>query len=163
ALPNNRVDVVITVNEGAKVGIDEIRFIGNNAFSAWRLKRQMVTVESGYFGWLRTTDTYDPDRIAADVERLTRFYAKRGYPDFRVTSVVPTLNEAQTAYVITITVDEGQYHRFGTTTVQSAIPEVDANVLSRDIRTSAGGTYNGEEVDKTVEAMTDDLARSGQP
>ena len=45
--------------EGGKIGVEEIRFVGNNAFGAWRLKRQMTTVESGYFGWLRTTDTYD--------------------------------------------------------------------------------------------------------
>src|SRR5690606_37042435 len=68
------VDLVFTVDEGGKVGVDEIVFQGNNAFSAWRLKRQMATVESGWLGWLRSTDTYDPDRIAADSEALRRFY-----------------------------------------------------------------------------------------
>src|SRR3712207_5521891 len=57
-LESGVVDVVFTVNEGEKIGIDEIVFVGNNAFSAWRLKRQMATVESGWLGWLRTTDTY---------------------------------------------------------------------------------------------------------
>src|SRR5262245_59360277 len=65
---NNVVDLVFTVAEGEKIGVEEIVFVGNNAFSAWRLKRQLATVESGLLGWLRTTDTYDPDRIAGDEE-----------------------------------------------------------------------------------------------
>jgi outer membrane protein insertion porin family len=162
-LPNGRVDLVFTVNEGEKIGIQEIVFVGNNAFSAFRLKRQMATVESGWLSFLRTTDTYDPDRLAGDEERLRRFYNNRGYPDFRVVSVVPQLNEAQDAYIVTITVDEGQFHNFGPSTVQSSIPEVNAEALSSNIRTSAGSTFDAEDVDKTVEDMTDELARSGYP
>jgi outer membrane protein assembly complex protein YaeT len=162
-LPNNRVDVVFTVAEGEKIGVDEIVFVGNNAFSAWRLKRQMATSESGLLSWLRTTDTYDPDRMASDEERLRRFYVNRGYPDFRVVSIVPTLNEAQDAYVITITVDEGLYHTFGASTVESTIPEIPSESLTGEIRTSAGSTYDAENVDKTVEDMTDQLAREGFP
>ncbi|CAM5765687.1 outer membrane protein assembly factor BamA [Labrys miyagiensis] len=117
-LPNNRVDLVFTVAEGVKVGIDEIRFVGNNNYSDWRLKRQMVTVELGYLGWLRTTDTYDPDRLAADEDRLRVFYVNHGYPDFRVLSVVPSLNEKQDGYIITITMDEGKYYKFGPSQVE---------------------------------------------
>jgi len=158
-----RVDLVFTVAEGDKIGVDEIVFVGNNAFSAWRLKRQMATVESGLLSWLRTTDTYDPDRIAGDEDRLRRFYVNRGYPDFRIVSVVPTLNEAQNAYIITITVDEGQYHTFGPSTVESTLPEVPGDTLTHDIRTSAGSTYDAESVDRSVEDMTDQLAREGYP
>ena len=162
-LPNGRVDLVFTVNEGEKIGIEEIVFVGNNAFSAFRLKRQLATVESGWLSFLRTTDTYDPDRLSADEDRLRRFYNNRGYPDFRVISIVPQLNAAQDAYIVTITVDEGQFHNFGAATVQSTIPEVNADELRDNIRTSAGSTFDAEDVDKTVEDMTDDLARSGHP
>lgn len=162
-LPNDRVDLVFTVAEGSKIGVDSIRFVGNNAFGDYRLKRQMVTVESGWLSWLRTTDTYDPDRVAGDEERLRRFYVNRGYPDFRVVSAEPTLNEAQDGYIITITVDEGQYFAFGPSTVQSTIPDVNGDDLAHKIRTSAGSTFDAEDVDKTVEDMTDALARSGHP
>ena len=59
-----------------------------------------------------------------------RFYVNRGYPDFRIVSVVPTLNEAQDAYIITITVDEGQYHTFGPSTVESTLPDVPGDTLT---------------------------------
>jgi outer membrane protein insertion porin family len=162
-LPNDAVDLVFTINEGEKIGVEEIVFVGNNAFSAYRLKRQIVTTESGLFGWLRTNDTYDPDRIAGDEERLRRFYVNRGYPDFRVVSVVPTLNAAGNAYIITFTLDEGRYYTFGPTNVESTIPDVNAQDFERAIRTSQGSTFDSEGVDKTVEDMTTELARSGHP
>ena len=31
-LPNGRIDVVFTINEGDKTGVKEIRFVGNNQF-----------------------------------------------------------------------------------------------------------------------------------
>ncbi|MFC2248584.1 outer membrane protein assembly factor BamA [Labrys portucalensis] len=162
-LPNNRVDLVFTVAEGSKVGIDSINFVGNNNFSAWRLKRQMATVESGYLGWLRTTDTYDPDRLAGDEERLRQFYVNHGYPDFRVVSIVPSLNEKQDAYVLTVTVDEGQYYKFGPSQVESSISDVNPADLQGDVQSWNNWTYRGEDVDKTVEDMTVKLAASGHP
>src|SRR5438105_7888831 len=36
--PNNRVDLVFTITEGSKTGVKSIEFIGNSAFSSYRLK-----------------------------------------------------------------------------------------------------------------------------
>ncbi|MDE2061484.1 MAG: outer membrane protein assembly factor BamA, partial [Bradyrhizobium sp.] len=36
--PNNRVDLIFTINEGKKTGISSIEFIGNKAYSSYRLK-----------------------------------------------------------------------------------------------------------------------------
>ncbi|MDQ0393223.1 outer membrane protein assembly factor BamA [Labrys monachus] len=163
ALPNNRVDLVFTVAEGVKIGIDEIRFVGNENYSDWRLKRQMATTESGWLSWLRTTDTFDPDRLANDEERLRQFYVNHGYPDFRVVSVVPSLNDEKTAYIITITVDEGRYYKFGPSSVQSTIADVNSADLDHNIESWQNWSYRGEDVDKTVEQMTVQLAGSGHP
>jgi len=157
------VDLVFTIGEGVKVGIEAINFVGNDHFSAWRLKRQLSTVESGWLSWLRTTDTYDPDRLSADEDKLRRFYANHGYPDFKVVSVVPALNAAQDGYVITVTVDEGQYYKYGPQAVQSTLSGVNGADYERRLRTSPGYGYRADDVDKTVEAITDDLARTGHP
>ena len=39
-----------------------------------------------FLSFLKTSDVYDPDRIAADLELIRRFYLKNGYADFRVVS-----------------------------------------------------------------------------
>src|SRR6195952_4190867 len=36
--PNNRVDLVFTIIEGSKTGVKSVEFIGNNAYSSYRLK-----------------------------------------------------------------------------------------------------------------------------
>ena len=42
-LPNGRVDLVFTIDEGDKTGIREIRFVGNHAVSNYRLHNLMQT------------------------------------------------------------------------------------------------------------------------
>jgi outer membrane protein insertion porin family len=37
-LPNGRVDVVFTINEGSKTGILSINFVGNRHYSGYRLR-----------------------------------------------------------------------------------------------------------------------------
>src|SRR5271167_2429019 len=46
--PNNRVDLIFEVNEGEKTGIKTINFVGNHAYTAWRLKEVIKTVESNF-------------------------------------------------------------------------------------------------------------------
>ncbi len=51
-----------------------------------RLKNLMQTTESNLLSFLKTSDVYDPDRLAADVDAIRRHYLKNGYVDFRVIS-----------------------------------------------------------------------------
>ena len=45
--PNNRVDLVFEITEGAKTGVKSIEFIGNRAYSSYRLKDVIKTSETG--------------------------------------------------------------------------------------------------------------------
>ena len=85
-LPNGRVDVVFTIDEGSKTGVKDINFVGNRAFSSGRLRDLMTTTESNLLSFIKTSDIYDPDRIASDLELIRRYYLKNGYADFRVVS-----------------------------------------------------------------------------
>ena len=120
-LENGRVDIVFDIVEGEKTGVKAIDFSGNNAFSAGRLRDQMTTTESNLLSFLKNSDVYDPDRIAADLELLRRFYLKNGYADFRVVSNDVKFDEAAGGYRITIVVDEGQQYKVGKVDVESRI------------------------------------------
>ena len=110
-LPNGRVDLVFTVDEGDKTGVREIKFVGNNAVSDYRLHSLMQTTEMNFLSWFKTTDVYDPDRLASDEEAIRKYYMKNGYADFRITNTDVAYQADPAGYVITITVDEGpQYH-----------------------------------------------------
>jgi outer membrane protein insertion porin family len=161
-LPNGRVDLVFTINEGEKTGIREIRFVGNHAVSDYRLHNLMQTTTMfPVLSWFKTTDVYDPDRLATDEEAIRRYYMQNGYADFRITNTDVTYEENPPGYVITITMDEGpQYHVSGVS-VDSHIPQVNGPALLRFSYLHAGDVYNASAVDRTVDAMSRDVASQG--
>ncbi|MGN6749191.1 MAG: outer membrane protein assembly factor BamA [Xanthobacteraceae bacterium] len=161
--PNNRVDLVFEVNEGEKTGIKSLVFVGNNAYSAWRLKEVIKTAESTFLSFLQTTDVYDPDRIEADRDLIRRFYLKHGYADVQVVSATGVYDPGKKGFIVTFTIEEGPLYHFGAVDIQSNVRAVNSTSLRPILRMGAGQIYNGEAVEKTVEDMTIELARRGYP
>ena len=160
-LPNGRVDLVFTVDEGGKTGIREIRFVGNHAVSDYRLRGLMQTSTMNWLSWFKSTDVYDPDRLASDEEAIRRYYMKNGYADFQITNTDVTYQANPPGYVITITVNEGPQYHVSSVSVVSNIPKVDGQALNRFVAMRPGDVYDAGSVDKSVEAITRDVARQG--
>jgi hypothetical protein len=68
--PNNRVDLVFEIAEGGKTTIKDIDFVGNRAYSTWRLRDVIKTGQSNLLSFLKNNDLYDPDRVEADRDLL---------------------------------------------------------------------------------------------
>ncbi len=160
---NGRINVTFTIAEGSKTGVYSINFEGNRAFGSWRLKNLMQTTESNLLSFLKTSDVYDPDRVASDVDAIRRHYLKNGYIDVRIVSSDAVFSPERGGYIVTIAIDEGEQYRVGTVDVDSRIPNVDERQLRGRVLTSPGSVYNAEAVEKTVEGMTIDAARRGLP
>ena len=160
-LPNGRIDVVFTVNEGGKTGVRAIEFVGNQAYSGYRLRGIMQTTEMNFLSWLKNSDVYDPDRISADLEGIRRFYLKNGYADFRVVGSDARYDEARQGWVVTITIEEGAPYRVSAVAVDLRIADVDSATLQSAVRLKAGDVYNGDLVERSVEAIQREIARKG--
>jgi outer membrane protein insertion porin family len=160
-LPNNRVDLVFEISEGEKTGVKLIEFIGNRAYSSYRLKDVIKTSETGILAFLQTGNIYDPDRVEADRELLRRFYLKHGYIDVRVVSAVGEYDPNRRGFLITFTIEEGEQYRVGTVDVVSNVRPIDPTLLRARLRTYPGDIYNAEAVEKTVEDMTIEAAKRG--
>jgi len=160
-LPNGRVDLVFTVNEGGKTGVREIKFVGNQAVSDGRLRGLMQTTTMNFLSWLKSTDVYDPDRLASDEEAIRRYYMKNGYADFRIVNTDVVYQANPPGYVITITVDEGPQYHVSSVAVVSNIPKVDGPALAGFVALRPGDVYDAGSVDKSVDAITRDVARQG--
>jgi len=161
ALPNGRIDVVFTINEGGKTGVRDIVFTGNHAYSSYRLRNLMQTTEMNWLSFFKNTDVYDPDKISADLETIRRFYLKNGYADFRIVSNDARYDEAREGWIITIGVDEGAQYRVSSVNVESRIADIDPAVLRSSVRLKEGDIYNGDLVEKSVEGITREVARKG--
>nr|MDQ3077918.1 outer membrane protein assembly factor BamA [Pseudomonadota bacterium] len=111
-LDQNRVDLVFEINEGEKSKIRAINILGNEQFSDGRLQKEMFTKEAGgVLGFLKSNDSYDPDRLAADQQKLRAFYLTQGYADFRVVSALAELTPDRRDFVITYVVEEGPRYK----------------------------------------------------
>ncbi|MDE3177816.1 MAG: outer membrane protein assembly factor BamA [Pseudomonadota bacterium] len=160
-LPNGRVDLVFNVDEGDKTGIKSIVFIGNNNISNWRLKSLMQSTEMNLLSFFKTSDVYNPDTLASDEESIRKYYMRYGYADFRITNTAVVYDPAQKGYIVTISMEEGpQYHVSGVS-VTSRLAKVSGDELAHFVTQHPGDVYNATAVDKTVEAMTRELARRG--
>jgi outer membrane protein insertion porin family len=160
-LPNNRVDLVFEVSEGDKTGVKAIRFVGNNAYSTYRLKDIIKTAEGNIISFLSNRDLYDPDRIEADRDLLRRFYLKHGFADVRIVSAASEFDRAAGGFVVTFTIDEGPQYRVGQADVLSNVRDLDPELLRSRMRTRPGDVYNAEAVEKSVEEMTIEASKRG--
>ncbi|MGC2086723.1 MAG: outer membrane protein assembly factor BamA [Bradyrhizobium sp.] len=159
--PNNRVDLVFTVEEGQKTGVKAVSFVGNNAFSASRLKDQIKTHESNLLSFLGGGDVYDGDRVEADRDLLRRFYLKHGYADVQVVAALTEYDPAQKGFLVTFKIEEGQQYRVGAIDFKSSIATLDGKSLSGFSHVSVGSLYNVEQVEKSIEEMQIEASRRG--
>ncbi|HXZ14393.1 MAG TPA: outer membrane protein assembly factor BamA, partial [Roseiarcus sp.] len=160
-LPNGTIDVVFTIDEGDKTGIKEIRFVGNTVFSSGRLRSLMETTEMNFYSFLKTSDVYDPERVAADIELIRRFYLKNGYADFHIVSSDARYEPELGGYILEIVLEEGPQYRVSAVDIESHLPDIDAGALHPLLRIGPGDVYNGDAVEKTVEALTREIAHKG--
>ena len=159
--PNNRVDLIFTVTEGSKTGVRSIEFVGNVAYSSYRLKDIIKTRESNLLSFLGGADVYDPDRVEADRDLIRRFYLKNGYADVQVIAALTEYDPDKKGFLVTFKIEEGQQYRVATVDFQTSIATLDTASMRSFSRVSVGSVYNAEALEKSVEEMQIEASRRG--
>jgi outer membrane protein insertion porin family len=159
--PNNRVDLVFEITEGAKTGVKQIEFIGNNAYSSYRLKDIIKTHESNFLSFLGGNDVYDPDRIEADRDLIRRYYLKHGFADVQVVAALTEYDPERKGFLVTFKIEEGQQYRVASVNYASSIATLDGNTLASFSQVYVGSLYNAEALEKSVENMQIEASRRG--
>ncbi len=154
-LDQNRVDVVFEINEGPKSRVRRINIIGNEQFGDGRLINEMATREHVWWNIFSSRDTYDPDRLAYDQQKLRQFYLTQGYADFRVVSAVAELTPDRRDFIITYVVEEGDRYRFGDVAVESDIRDFSPEQLRANLPMRTGQYYNAQLVEDTVTRLNE--------
>jgi outer membrane protein insertion porin family len=159
--PQNRVDLIFSINEGPSTGVARINFIGNHVFDDSTLKAQVATEESDWYKFLSSNDNYDPDRLTFDREMLRRWYVSHGYADFRVVSAVAELTADRRSFYITFTVDEGEKYNFGKVEIESTIRDLPPESLRPSVKIQSGDVYNADLIQKSIDALTNAAGTKG--
>jgi outer membrane protein insertion porin family len=138
---NGLVDITINIDEGEKIKIDEIRFIGNKAVDDDDLEDVMETEEEWLFSFIDEAGIYKKDVLKVDVLRLEAYYQDHGFIRVRVHEPRIEVNREEKEIYIEIKIEEGLQYRFGKITVQE-VEELSKEELLADLKSKPGEVYN---------------------
>ncbi len=113
------VNLTFRLNEGPKVRIEHIEFLGNTAMSDGALRKHMKqNKQRNWHSWLTGGGTYQQNKYEEDAQRLTDFYRDNGYILAQISE--PNLKELSTTkdgkirkVEMQIQVLEGRRYRVG--------------------------------------------------
>lgn len=154
-LEQNRVDVVFEINEGDKSKIRQINILGNERYSAGEIRKQMASKQSRAWRFFTSNDTYDPDRLAYDQQKLRQYYLTQGYADFRVASVVAELTPDKKDFIVTYVVEEGERYKFGKVDLESQLRDIKPKEFLPLIRMKKGDWYDAQAIENTIETLSE--------
>ena len=107
----NSKNLILKIQEGKKVRIDEINFVGNEHFSDSRLRRVMKDTHERNLFILRTGE-FDEAKYIEDKEKLRAFYRKEGFRDFKIISDSISYTPNKERMLITINLYEGPRYKY---------------------------------------------------
>jgi outer membrane protein insertion porin family len=113
------VHLTFVIDEGPKIQIRDIDFVGNRAFSDGKLKGRMKeNKEKGMLSFLMGGGTYQEAKFEEDAQKIIDFYRERGYlrvgvgqPDLRT---LQDSKDRKTRWVqVRIPIEEGARYKVG--------------------------------------------------
>jgi len=113
------VKVVFDINEGPKVKIRRIDFVGNRAIRDGRLKRKMKeTKEQWFLSWITGRGKFQETKFEEDAEKVEAYYREKGYVQARLGApemrTLADSRDKKTRWIeLQIPVSEGSRYRIG--------------------------------------------------
>ena len=129
----SRGNLLYTIEEGPRVQVSGIQFIGNAAYSSGTLKKIIKTTTKQWLVW---PTYYTEDAIEEDVGRLRDFYYDHGYLNYKIAAEKEFSDDHATVY-ITFTIAEGPPYVIG------------------EIRITGNTRYSTEELMAHIDARVD--------
>jgi len=157
-------DIIFLIDEGPKVIVSRVRFIGNEFFSSGLLKTKLRTKTSILgLGWLGVTwlgGKYDPATIPDDIAALKQYYQQLGFFDVDVTKQL-LFNENRSRVDIHYTITEGQRY-----VVQNILIEGNRVLTEEDLRSefklAAGDHFNARYLNQDLLRIRSKYGQQGR-
>jgi len=158
-IPRNEVALTYEIQEGEKVYIQKIEFVGNTKFKDGKLKDVMDTSEKGLLSWFTKSGVLDKKRLETDAQKITVFYQNQGY--LRVKVGEPAVRyEAGYGLIVTIEIIEGNQYFVNDVKVTGDLIAPPEELLQR-VGLVKGEPFSRELVRKDVMALRDIYADEG--
>jgi outer membrane protein insertion porin family len=155
---DNQADIEYEIDEGKKLQITKINFLGNSAFSSKKLKGLMATSEKGFLSWLTSSGDLNQENLSQDAARLTVFYHNHGYVQARVGE--PEVKFEEDGIVITIRIEEGPQFKVGKVDMVGDLI-IPKEQLLEQVEIGAEEYYNRDVLRQDVIKLTDIYSDEG--
>jgi len=153
--------VTFQIDEGDKVKISRVNFVGNDSVKARKLRGAMETKKWTIFSWITGSGRFKDDQFQDDLDKLRDYYRELGYLDVEVPS-----NQVSYEYpksgklVLTIRINEGRQYKVGDIEItgNTIIP---TETLRGALKQTAGTIFAPSLIDRDVTALEDAYGKDG--
>ncbi len=147
-VPTNKVNMVVLIDRGEKVKIDQINIEGNEQLSDAKVRKAMKNTKrkKPLRFWKRSK--YIRADYLEDKESIITKYKEKGYRDARITSDT-LIVEDDKKVSLNLTVEEGNKHYFGNITFLGNSVYTDQQ-LARQLVIKKGDVYNSVLLKKQI-------------
>lgn len=154
--------VIFEIQEGEKLDIDNIEFVGNEHYSSSELRGMMTTEE--YFwlwSWLMGGGRLQEEDFQRDLETLRDFYKNEGYLDVEIPESEVVLEYPSEGDLdIIITIHEGQRYYVGDIKFEGN-KLFTSDRLKSVLTTKPGDVFSPKKIDEDVETLKDFYGQIG--
>ena len=143
----NNEKMVINVDLGDRVKVNEIEFSGNDIFKTNQLKKKMKKTKTKLPGRFWKKSKFIEDDYQTDLSSIIDFYKEKGYRDARIISDTVVTNE--NLIKLKIDINEGKKYYFGDISFLGNTVYSD-DQLSKLLGLFKGDSYNGVLLKKRI-------------
>ena len=141
SIGSNKLNLIVDVNKGERIKINNILFNGNEIFKSPRLKSKLKKTKKKFPLRFWKKSKLIPDDFEADKDNLISYYKEKGYRDARITYDTIIKNDEKTIDII-LDLDEGNQYYFGKIDYVGNSSFTDYQ-LNQILGIEEGDSYNG--------------------
>lgn len=153
--------ITFRIDEGNKVKIARVEFVGNEQVKSRALRKKMETRRHWMFSWLTGSGKFKDQQFEEDLEKLRDFYRDEGYLDVEIDPAKVTFSYPnESKMTITIPVQEGKQYRIGEIKVTGS-KLFPSELLRRVARVDTGMVFSPTKLDEETKRVEDFYGQFG--
>ena len=156
----NQVAVYFNIDEGPVAKIQEINFIGTDAFSEGTLRSEMQLKTGGWLSWYSKDNLYSKQKLTADLETIRSYYLNRGYLEFVIESTQVSITPDKKGIYLTISIREGKKFTVKDVRLAGELLGKEAE-LKQLIVLKPGDTFSSAKLTESTKAIAEVLGSYG--
>lgn len=153
--------VTFRIDEGSKVKIARVNFIGNENVKKGKLRKAIETRKWNIFSWITGSGRFKDDQFEDDLDKLRDYYRDLGYLDVEVPADKVVYDyPSSRKLVLTIRINEGRQYKVGDIAItgNTIIP---TEQLRAVLRQPTGSVFSPTRIDRDVTALEDAYGKDG--